>query len=223
MIAAADLQGRVHDEQGDWLLGEVLPEAKAGVLEAFLEFSGPITGSATIWASPELLDQISENLCDFDDDTARDTIGEIINVFVGQMLTTLGDEMIVFGGRKGSYLGNGASFDVAQQTWQKLPGGKKAPSKRESHTALWTGRFMVVLGGVRQSHPTYLPEYPEDISAYEPSTRKWHPIDAQGAPPASVDHSAVWTGKQLLVWGGAVSPNHSSLEVTGQGAALRLL
>jgi hypothetical protein len=37
---------------------------------------------------------------------------------------------------------------------------------------------------------------------YDPETDSWSPTTATGAPSARVDHTAVWTGSSMLVWGG---------------------
>jgi len=38
---------------------------------------------------------------------------------------------------------------------------------------------------------------------YDPETRKWRPLSADGAPLSVRGAAAVWTGKEMLVWGGA--------------------
>ena len=35
-----------------------------------------------------------------------------------------------------------------------------------------------------------------------PQTDIWRPMAAGGAPPQLRGHTAVWTGEQMLVWGG---------------------
>ena len=38
---------------------------------------------------------------------------------------------------------------------------------------------------------------------YNPATDSWVATPVTGAPPASTLHSAVWTGVEMIVWGGA--------------------
>jgi len=37
---------------------------------------------------------------------------------------------------------------------------------------------------------------------YNPTFNTWGPITTSSAPSARYDHSAVWTDKEMLVWGG---------------------
>jgi hypothetical protein len=37
---------------------------------------------------------------------------------------------------------------------------------------------------------------------YDPARDRWGATDADGAPSARVGHVTVWTGSELLVWGG---------------------
>src|SRR5262249_16607254 len=37
---------------------------------------------------------------------------------------------------------------------------------------------------------------------YNPSTDSWTPTSTTGAPTARLVHTAVWTGSQMIVWGG---------------------
>jgi hypothetical protein len=80
--------------------------------------------------------------------------------------------------------------------WQPLSVAA-GPSARTGHSALWTGRSMLVWGG-RDDTGTPL----GDGASYDPATNSWTPITTQGAPAARHSHSAVWTGGEMIVWGG---------------------
>ena len=41
---------------------------------------------------------------------------------------------------------------------------------------------------------------------YNPSTDSWVATTTTGAPDARVLHTAVWTGTEMIVWGGAPAP-----------------
>src|SRR5262249_35047931 len=41
---------------------------------------------------------------------------------------------------------------------------------------------------------------------YNPSTDTWSPTTTSNAPAARVDHSAVWIGTGMFVWGGGAAP-----------------
>ena len=61
---------------------------------------------------------------------------------------------------------------------------------------------MLVWGG-------YVPTWPETYyiagGRYNPSTDAWSSMETNGAPVARTDHAAVWTGSELVVWGGYTS------------------
>ncbi|MDX1387555.1 MAG: hypothetical protein R3344_00070, partial [Acidobacteriota bacterium] len=88
--------------------------------------------------------------------------------------------------------GNGCTDD----SWRALP--SSGPSARDSHTAVWTGAEMIVWGGaVTQSEITT-----NNGGRYDPATDTWVPTSTVGAPPGRQRHVAVWTGTEMVVWGG---------------------
>jgi len=67
-----------------------------------------------------------------------------------------------------------------------------APSVRAGHTAVWTGKEMLVWGGGGENTG----------GRYDLTTDAWSPIATTNAPSARYYHAAVWTGREMLVWGG---------------------
>ena len=124
-----------------------------------------------------------------------------------------GSEMIIWGGNedldfgdptKSPSLGDGGRYDPVSDSWTFLT-DTGAPSRRSSHTAIWTGSEMIVWGGKLSSSTdgTTIPEtYRNDGARYDPSTDTWTPIGTTGAPSARENHTAVWTGSKMVVWGG---------------------
>ena len=58
--------------------------------------------------------------------------------------------MIVWGGYSNSspyYLNSGGRYDPTTDTWVATSMGANAPSRRMRHTAVWTGKEMIVWGG----------------------------------------------------------------------------
>ncbi len=45
-----------------------------------------------------------------------------------------------------------------------------------------------------------------DGARYNPTTGIWSPISQTGAPTARVHHTGVWTGSEMIVWGGWKNP-----------------
>jgi hypothetical protein len=113
-----------------------------------------------------------------------------------------GTEMIVWGGSFGSdaFLGTGARYDPLADRWTPTsPVG--APWARRNHTAVWTGTEMIVWGG--RYHDIWEGStWFDDGGRYDPATDTWTAISVTGAPSGREDHSAVWSGDRMIVWGG---------------------
>jgi N-acetylneuraminic acid mutarotase len=82
--------------------------------------------------------------------------------------------------------------------WSMLPTPPTGFEGRYFHSAVWTGTEMIVFGGKGATSAK------KDGAAYDPVTKMWRLI---AAPPASFSkgrwqHSAVWTGTKMIVWGG---------------------
>ncbi|MBZ4423189.1 hypothetical protein [Myxococcus sp. RHSTA-1-4] len=113
-----------------------------------------------------------------------------------------GRELLVWGGvgcgeRPNLPCADGAAYAPDSDTWKALP-REGAPSARGWHVAAWTGRWMLVWGGEEPQQPRVL----GDGARYDVETGVWTGMSAVGAPSARRYHSAVWTGEELLVWGG---------------------
>lgn len=109
-----------------------------------------------------------------------------------------GKEMIVWGGDTGSSTNQGACFDPMSDTWTRTTSTVGAPPPRLGHAATWTGSRMFVWGGRDSSFNIF-----NDGYLYDPATDTWSgPISTTGAPTARVLPTAVWTGTEVIVWGG---------------------
>ena len=124
-----------------------------------------------------------------------------------------GSEMIIHGGLNSAIsatYGDCFIFNpAAAGTWTA---GAVAAGPRYSHTAVWTGSAMLVWGGsVFSGTPATL----NTGAAYSRSLNTWSDLTTAGAPDARFQHSTVWTGSEMIVWGGTTSA--SSLVYTGTG------
>ena len=72
------------------------------------------------------------------------------------------------------------------------------PSARAGHTAVWTGSEMIIWGGGAGVGPTYF----NTGGRYNPSTDSWTATSITNAPDARGGHTALWTGNEMIVWGG---------------------
>jgi len=68
--------------------------------------------------------------------------------------------------------------------------------------ALWTGTRLIVWGA-RALRPGRFE--PTNVGAlWDPETDAWAPISSSGAPSERISAATVWTGEQMLVWGGGL-------------------
>jgi N-acetylneuraminic acid mutarotase len=110
-----------------------------------------------------------------------------------------GGEMIVWGGVDSTFndCNSGGRYNAAADSWMATSIAN-APSRRDSHTAVWTGSEMVIWGGIFC--------YPcvdfNDGGRYNPGTDGWTATSTANAPLSRFDHTAVWTGSEMIVWGG---------------------
>ena len=104
--------------------------------------------------------------------------------------------MIVWGG---SVLNTGGRYDPSTDTWIAT-NTTNAPDPRRSHTAVWTGSEMIVWGGIGNGFP---PPISTPAGDTIPSTDSWTATSAANVPAGRYLHTAVWTGSEMIVWGGA--------------------
>jgi N-acetylneuraminic acid mutarotase len=114
-----------------------------------------------------------------------------------------GTEMLIWGGKHGppttEYFADGGRYHPLSDTWQPIS-SDGAPAPRSGETAIWTGTEMIIWGG--QQPPSAPRIRLNDGARYDPETDRWTPISSTNAPSPRHDHVAVWTGTEMLVWGG---------------------
>lgn len=109
-----------------------------------------------------------------------------------------GREMWVFGGldAASSTVGVGGRYDPLVDDWNSLPTG--GPGARFLHTAVWTGNEMIVWGG----QTTLSASSVVDTGARLNGDLNWTALSTTDAPAARAYHTAVWTGTEMIVFGG---------------------
>jgi N-acetylneuraminic acid mutarotase len=109
-----------------------------------------------------------------------------------------GSRMIVWGGASASStLITGGIYDPQTDTWAPTS-TVGAPELYYWHTAVWTGAEMIVWGGIDQ----VTGEEFNTGGIYDPQTDSWRPTSTVDAPTGRFAHTAVWTGAEMIVWGG---------------------
>jgi hypothetical protein len=77
------------------------------------------------------------------------------------------------------------------------------PFERFYHSAVWTGSEIIVWGGYGWHSSAGAFGDAHTGGRYNPITDSWSAMSTDGAPPLS-RHSAVFTGTEMLVWGGDI-------------------
>lgn len=109
-----------------------------------------------------------------------------------------GSEMIVWGGEDSSRCSNtGGRYNPSTDSWVAIT-ATNAPDCRARHTAVWTGTEMIIWGGYGCGGNCQL----NSGGRYNTATDSWTAITTTNAPSARAGHTAVWTGSEMIVWGG---------------------
>ncbi len=112
-----------------------------------------------------------------------------------------GSKMIVWGGdsaHPGHSENTGGVYTPSSNTWSDTSTGTHCPSPRGYHTAIWTGTEMIVWGGTDSSFSTFF----STGGRYNPASNTWVATNFLDAPSGRAVHTAVWTGTEMIVWGG---------------------
>jgi hypothetical protein len=124
----------------------------------------------------------------------------------GHTAVWTGTRMIVWGGFNGfNWLNTGGIFDPtapAASAWVATS-TEGAPSEREEHSAVWTGKVMMVWGGCG-GNACSMSFGDGGMLTPDDAGGSWTPVAPHAALEARRGHTAVWTGTEVIVWGGRV-------------------
>ena len=117
---------------------------------------------------------------------------------VGHSAFWTGTEMIIWGGRQGGQASfdSGARYDPKTDQWVAMRTADEL-GPRGQPISVWTGREMIVWGGFSEN----LGFFVRSGARYDPQTDRWQSMNSIGAPSSSGSHVAVWTGREMVVWG----------------------
>lgn len=111
------------------------------------------------------------------------------------------------GGRAG--LADGAAYDPARDRWRRI--ATSHLTARDRPRGVWTGRELVVWGGIPQGGVSGA-----YAAVYDPARDRWRTLP-DGPLSRRSNHTMVWTGREVLVWGGEANDTGDFL---ADGAAL---
>jgi hypothetical protein len=124
-------------------------------------------------------------------------------VFLGASATWTGAKMLYYGGQTGeSSFGGAYLYDQPLDGWRQL---LDAPPAQGAHTAVWTGREVIIWGGILANVGL---SFSFSGQSFDPATNAWHGISTAEAPTRS--NQAVWAD-------GAGSRGTGLLLVEGSG------
>lgn len=112
-----------------------------------------------------------------------------------------GSQWLVWGGYDFfDWKNDGAVFDPSKNAWTQAIPSAGAPTARQSASGAWDGEHLIVWGGWTGG------PYENTGGMWSPKSgaanNGWTSITMQNAPSARSFHAGVWTGHELLVWGG---------------------
>jgi HYR domain-containing protein len=119
--------------------------------------------------------------------------------------------MVVWGGQVNisdaayGLLDTGGRYDPVADSWTPTT-TIGVPPLSSRHAAVWTGREMIIWGGVNANTG----------GRYNPASDSWKPTTTVDSPSPRYLHAMTWTGNTMLVWGGLSSLSSIPLETGGQ-------
>jgi len=117
----------------------------------------------------------------------------------GHVTVWTGHEMVVWGGGPGAAVDTGGRYDPADDSWRPTT-VVGAPSPRLWSAVIWTGREMLVWGGFVPAQGWYV----ASGGKYDPLADRWASMSTVNSPSTRYDGTSVWTGRSLIIWGGAL-------------------
>jgi putative cell wall-binding protein len=110
-----------------------------------------------------------------------------------------GEELLVWGGGERP-ADDGAAYNPTTEQWRDIPAAPVEP--RWVHEAVWADEagVMIVYGG--GEGPDHLADCFDDGALYDPATNSWDALPTNPYSDAGCGISLVWTGTEMLVWGG---------------------
>ena len=134
-----------------------------------------------------------------------------------------GDKMIVWGGEDGckgtppnlcNSFNDGGIYDPLEDKWTPIV-PDDIIDKRAVFNMVWTGKEMIIWGGYKYIGPGGTSIALNDGGIFYPKTSQWKVISMDNAPSKRHDNPSVWTGEEMVIWGGYNFPWDNTYTNTG--------
>ncbi len=219
-----------NSDNGSTLLntgGRYNPVADNWVATSIINAPSPRDAHTAVWTGSEMivwggidLDGLVNNGGRYNPESDSWTATSTINAPVARYEHTAiwaGTEMIVWGGEgaNASFLNTGGRYNPITDTWINTT-TNNAPDARIAHTAVWSGTEMIIWGGSFYKDDGYTYYFFNTGGRYNPGTESWIATDTTGAPEGRDGHTAVWTGAEMIVWGGFGGDSETDLNTGGR-------
>lgn len=126
---------------------------------------------------------------------------------------SMGDKFFVWGGLKVEMLNgqaysermtDGGVFDVKSNQWVTIHASPDISPRYES-SIVWTGSKVIIWGGYVEKENGEMVITNTGI-IFDPKTMTWTSLPMDGDPSPRHYHTALWTGTQMIIWGGENDP-----------------
>ncbi|MBI3140174.1 MAG: hypothetical protein HYZ15_16485 [Sphingobacteriales bacterium] len=141
----------------------------------------------------------------------------------GHTAVWTGTELLIWGGRSGiTFYNGGAKYNPSTDTWITIPNAGILVPGRTYHTAVWSGSEMIIWGGYSLEHRfeingtcanffyDTIRNYASGVR-YNPTTNSYSSLAGSTLEPRN-SHTAIWTGTEMVVWGGESIDNVMDIE-----------
>ena len=106
--------------------------------------------------------------------------------------------MIIWGGWNSPFFNTGGRYNPTTDSWTATSTTNAPLLPDRAHTAVWTGIEMIVWGGFDNMPPLY--EYRRADTILSRIVGQPPALAMRPLPEAL--HTAVWTGSEMIIWGG---------------------
>jgi hypothetical protein len=119
----------------------------------------------------------------------------------GAVATWDGHELLLIGGRttvagRLRLVTKGFAYNPAANRWRRLPSMRQG---RVGQTVVWTGHQLLIWGGQTLHAGKWVA--PAHGAAFNPARNRWSPLPTSPLR-GRITPTAVWTGHQMIIWGG---------------------